>query len=79
VQPYTARARHATGFKFRDQSPATLVRTLRQALRLYRDKAAWRPLIERGMRADHSWQTSAREYVKVYRRARQLASARGSH
>jgi starch synthase len=79
VQPYTVRARHANGFKFRDQSPATLVRTLRQALRLYRDKAAWLPLVERGMRADHSWQTSAREYVKVYRRARQLASARGSY
>jgi starch synthase len=79
VQPYTTRARHANGFKFRDQSPATLIRTLKQALRLYHDKAVWAPLMERGMRTDHSWQTSAREYVKVYRRARQLAPARGSY
>jgi starch synthase len=79
VQPYTLRARHANGFKFRDQSPETLVRTLKQATRLYHDKAAWIPLMERGMRADHSWQTSAREYVKVYRRARQIGAARGAH
>jgi starch synthase len=76
IRPYTARARHANGFKFREHTPEALVRTLRQALRLYRDPAVWRPLMVRGMTADHSWQTSAREYVKVYRRARQLAPAR---
>ena len=76
IQPYSSRARHANGFKFRDASPATLVRILRQAVRLYSDKAAWLPLMEEGMRADHSWQTSAREYVKVYRRARQAAVQR---
>jgi starch synthase len=76
IQPYTSRARHANGFKFRDASPATLVRVLRQAIRLYHDKAVWAPLMEEGMRADHSWQTSAREYVKVYRRARQNAAHR---
>lgn len=79
VQPYAARARHANGFKFRDQSPETLVRVLKQALRLYHDKAAWIPLMERGMTADHSWQTSAREYVKVYRRARQIRAGRGAN
>jgi starch synthase len=76
IQPYSSRARHANGFKFRDASPATLVRVMRQALRLYQDKAAWVPLLEEGMRADHGWQTSAREYVKVYRRARQAAAHR---
>lgn len=76
IQPYTARAKHANGFKFRDQSPETLVRTLKQATRLYHDKAAWMPLMESGMRADHSWQTSAGEYVKVYRRARHAVALR---
>jgi starch synthase len=76
IQPYAPRARHANGFKFRDASPANLVRVMRQALRVYHDKAAWGPLMEAGMRDDHSWQTSAREYVKVYRRARQAAAQR---
>jgi starch synthase len=77
IQPYTARARHANGFKFREPTPEALVRSLRQATRLYHDQGAWLRLMREGMRADHSWQTSAREYGKVYRRARIAAAARG--
>jgi glycogen synthase len=32
--------------------------------------------MKQGMAADHSWETSAREYVKVYRRARHAAALR---
>ena len=77
VRPYTPRARHANGFKFRDLSANQLVRTLRQAVRIYSDRPAWRVLMRRGMVADWSWRTAAREYVKVYRRARSVAAIRG--
>jgi starch synthase len=76
VQPYTARARRANGFKFKEASPRAFVRTLRQALRLYHSGTDWRRLMLNGMAADHSWKTSAREYVKVYRRSRQAGTAR---
>jgi len=76
VQPYTARARGANGFKFKDATPEALVRTVRQAVRLYQDEEAWSRLVRNGMTADHSWETSAREYVKVYRRARLAAQGR---
>jgi starch synthase len=76
IQPYTARASGANGFKFRDVTPGALVRTVRQAVRLYQNKAVWVPLMRQGMAEDHSWETSAREYVKVYRRARQTALGR---
>jgi len=78
IQPYTARARHANGFKFREATPDALVRTTRRAVRLYHNKAAWLPLMREGMSTDHGWQTSAREYVKVYRRAREYAAARAA-
>jgi starch synthase len=77
VQPFSPRARHANGFKFREMTAECLVRTARQAVRLYHDKAAWIPLMRRGMAMDLSWQNSAKEYVKVYRRARAVASSRG--
>ena len=70
VQPYSARARRANGFKFRDPTPEALVRTVRQALRLYRDGAAWAKLVQQGMSEDHSWRHRARDYGRVYRRAR---------
>jgi starch synthase len=76
IQPYTARASGANGFKFRERTADALARTVRQAVRVYHDKNAWLPLVRQGMSADHSWETSAREYVKVYRRAKQAAAFR---
>jgi starch synthase len=76
IQPYTARAQRANGFKFAEPTVDALVKTVRQATRLYRSRDAWLPLMRRGMTIDHSWQTSAKEYVKVYRRAREQAAAR---
>ena len=74
IRPYTARAAGANGFKFREATPEALVRTLKHAVRLYYEKAAWLVLMQNGMAADHGWETSAREYVRVYRRARQASA-----
>jgi starch synthase len=78
IQPYTARARRANGFKFRPATPAALVAAVRQAVRVYHDADGWRRLMRAGMAADHSWTTSAKEYGKVYRRARRDAAGRGA-
>lgn len=58
-----------TGFTFDEYSPQALLNTLRWALDVYADRAAWRKLQREAMRQDHSWTASAREYVKVYERA----------
>ncbi len=75
VQAYTARARNANGFKFRNPSVEEFVQVVRRALRLYHDRPVWRRLMANGMAADHSWSRSAREYVRVYRRARAIRAA----
>jgi starch synthase len=64
-----------TGFKFRDYSPVTLVSTLRRALEAFKNPAAWKKMQQVGMKLDHSWDASAREYVKVYRTAAGLGEA----
>ena len=46
-----------------------LIEALRRALDAFRDAARWRALQVAGMRQDHSWDRSAREYVKIYERA----------
>jgi starch synthase len=76
IQPFTARARRANGFKFREPTAEALARTVQQAVRVYADREAWSRLIGQGMSEDHSWETAAREYVKVYRQARRAAAAR---
>jgi starch synthase len=57
------------GFVFREYTPAALLAALRQALAAYGNRRRWRPLQLAGMKADHSWDRSAREYVKIYERA----------
>jgi starch synthase len=74
VRHYTSRARHANGFKFREATPEALTRVVRQAVRLFRDRPEWQALVAEGMADDHSWRTSALEYVKVYRRAAAAAA-----
>lgn len=59
----------ATGFKLREYTPAELVATVRRALDVFRKPKQWKRIQLAGMREDHSWDASAREYVKVYEAA----------
>jgi starch synthase len=43
-----------------------LIDAIRRCLTSFRDRAGWAMLRARGMREDHSWETSAREYVAMY-------------
>jgi starch synthase len=69
VDDYDSATGTGTGFKFRDYTPAALVQAVRRAVTLYANAAAWERVQVAGMQEDHSWDVSAREYVKVYRSA----------
>lgn len=67
----------ATGFKFKEYTTESLIETLDRALKVFEtDPAAWRALQLNGMAQDWTWQTSARKYVDVYKRA--LAKVRAA-
>jgi starch synthase len=61
--------RTSNGFVFEDYVPEALLGTLRRALDVFKDQRRWRALQLAGMSEDHSWDRSAREYVKIYERA----------
>jgi starch synthase len=67
VEDFKPRTGRGTGFKFRDYTPEALVGAVRRALELYRNPQSWKQMQVAGMAQDHSWDASAREYVKVYR------------
>jgi len=69
VEDYQPRRQNATGFAFRDYSPAALLAALTRAVGLFRDRRQWRALQVAGMQRDFSWDRSAQEYVKIYERA----------
>jgi starch synthase len=75
VRPYNPRNGQGTGFLFSDYLPVAFRQALQAALGLYHgNRAAWIRLQKNGMRKDFSWDRSAAEYVKVYKRV--LASRR---
>jgi starch synthase len=82
VRPYNPRNGQGTGFLFAEYHPGALLQALGAALAAFANRKVWTRLQKNGMRADFSWDRSAREYVKMYRRltprnpARRAASKR---
>ncbi len=76
VEQFDPRTLKGTGFKFREYSGEAMLETLRAAISVYRgDQRAWQALMRNGMAQDYSWINSAKEYVKVYERARLMKVA----
>lgn len=57
------------GFVFEKPASIALERAIQRALAVYRTKEVWSGLVKRAMRADHSWERSAREYIELYHTA----------
>jgi starch synthase len=54
------------GFRFDPYAPPYLADAIARCLSCFRDTSGWSGLRERGMREDHSWDSSAREYAALY-------------
>ena len=57
-----------TGFTFPQYSGDGLLEGIDAARKVYRDAAQWKTLLRRCMEQDFSWDHTAREYLKAYRR-----------
>jgi starch synthase len=75
IEPWDARTGKGTGFKFTEYNGESLLLTIKQALTAFRDQTSWQVLMRNGMGKDFSWNSSAREYGKIYERVKQ---ARGT-
>jgi starch synthase len=72
IEPWDARTGKGTGFKFPDYSGEALLLTIKQALLAFRDDTSWQVLMRNGMNKDFSWSASAREYGRIYERAKSM-------
>lgn len=68
VTDITADPRNGTGFSFGDYSAEALIGAMTRAVTLFRGKGgtAWTAAVQRAMRADFSWDSSARLYAGLY-------------
>jgi len=74
IENWDPNTKRGTGFKFTEYSGEALLTALRAALLAYKDAESWQVLMRNGMAKDFSWTASAREYVKVFERVRQIRS-----
>jgi starch synthase len=76
VRPYNPKNGQGTGFLFADHHPRAMMHALGNALAAFPNKKVWTRLQKNGMKADFSWDRSAGEYVKMYKRLRQRNAAK---
>jgi starch synthase len=68
---FNPKTKRGNGFSFVNYSSQELLAAIERALKVYADKPVWRKLMQRGMQQDFSWEHSAKEYVKLYKKALQ--------
>jgi starch synthase len=72
IEQWDPETRKGTGFKFIEYKEEALLAAIHQALNAFQDRSGWEVLMRSGMTRDFSWKASAREYTRVYERARQM-------
>jgi starch synthase len=58
------------GFVFDKYSSNELVSTVKKSVAAFKTKAKWNALVKRAMKYDFSWDEQAKEYVKLYAKAK---------
>jgi starch synthase len=68
IQNFERVGGQGNGYKFYTFSSERLVEKFYEALFNYYDQPSWRRIQQNGMRADHSWEHAAHEYLDAYQR-----------
>lgn len=58
------------GFVFDNYSSKTLIETIKKSLDAFKNRKKWSELVSRAMNCDFSWKESAREYIRLYEKAK---------
>jgi starch synthase len=66
IENFDRSTKRGNGFKFYDYDSTRLLEKTYEALMVYADRELWRTLMLTGMRADHSWEHAARQYIELY-------------
>lgn len=61
------------GFTFKEMDPQELKDTLRLAFTVWQNPTKWQEMVQKGMKEDHSWEKSAREYLILYEKLLSLS------
>ena len=69
LKPFDAQTGKGTGFAIQQEKPEAILAALHEALTVLRDTKTWSKVQKSGMKADFSWESSAKKYLKLYEKA----------
>ncbi len=69
IQDYHPDTGEGTGFVFKSYDSDELLEGIKRAVQIYQNKELWTQLMKNGMQKDFSWETSAKKYEALYRKA----------
>lgn len=67
IVQFDPRTKKGNGFKFTLYKPEALLSALAKAVQIFQDSKTWKRIMANGMKADFSWDRSARKYMDIYR------------
>ncbi|MEN3042148.1 MAG: glycogen/starch synthase [Fervidobacterium sp.] len=70
VKEYKPETKEGNGFGFEGFDSAHLLKAVAKALYFYNSPEDWNQIVTNAMKTDLSWEKSAKEYVKLYQRAK---------
>ncbi|MGC2423424.1 MAG: glycogen synthase GlgA [Nitrospirota bacterium] len=76
VSNYNPKTGKGNGFVFSEYSSKAFLKSVKAALSAFDDKNGWKTLVTSAMIEDNSWDNSAKEYVKLYKKAEAKAKDR---
>ena len=69
VHDFNSRTGEGEGFVFEEYSSRALLAAVKRAIETFHKKTLWKPLQEKIMQLDYSWDASAKKYVSLYMKA----------
>jgi starch synthase len=57
-----------TGFTFKDYKAESFLKSIKESLEKYKEKDLWGKIQKNGLEKDFSWENSAKDYLKVYKK-----------
>jgi starch synthase len=76
IVPFCRESGEGNGLKFSAYQPQALLSAVRDAVDLFGDAKNWKKLLTNAMKADFSWDRSARSYLELYQSALKPAQTR---
>ena len=64
----TLKNKTATGFVLKSVTTASLFDTIERAIAQWQNKKTWRQIQQNGMKTDISWDSSAKDYLTLYKK-----------